>query len=382
MILFGGPQGWSWSRFAILAWIIVTLAAAGKLAAAPTKHSVFPIYRAGVDDWLSGRPVYVEREGLDLYRYPPPSLPFFGLMQPLGLRLGSFVYTLCGSAGVFAATEALRRWLLPGATHWSDGRVAAYRFAVLLMAARSLWNAQANTALGALLFGGLACAATRPWAGASFFSLAMLLKPTVLPVVMLAGAARPALAAFTLITTLAWAAALSAPVGGRAIELWEEWARHGRSSMGERRAAFRDAWTAIVSVEAAARGSLPELDKAYPRWWLPASGVAAAAALAACLTRRDLAASGMAGTAWLLLMGPAIEPPTYLLMGPWLGWSVACGARLGMAALALAFASLALPGTPATPWLAWTPALLPLCVACLAAWLAMTPVARPEDETR
>ncbi|MFM7112183.1 MAG: hypothetical protein ACKO26_13670, partial [Planctomycetota bacterium] len=152
MILFGGPQGWSWSRLAILAWIIVTLAAAGKLAAAPMKHSVFPIYRAGVDDWLSGRPVYVEREGLDLYRYPPPSLPLFGLMQPLGLRLGSFVYTLCGSAGVFAATEALRRWLLPGATHWSDGRVAAYRFAVLLMAARSLWNAQANTALGALLF--------------------------------------------------------------------------------------------------------------------------------------------------------------------------------------------------------------------------------------
>lgn len=371
------PRRWSWAQFAIIAWIAITIIAGIKLAAAPLKHSVFPVYIAGVTDWLEGKPVYVERPGLDLYRYPPPSLPMFALLKPLGLSLGSALWTWAGAAGLFAATEALRKKILPGGDTWNDRQVGAFRLAVLLMAARSLWNAQANTMVGALLFAGLALAVHRPLGASVSFALALFLKPTVLPIVLLPGVLKPSLAAMTAASGAVLAAALSLPMTEQGAELWRQWVEHGRASAGERRVAFRDGWAALVAVEAASRGSLPELDAPYPRWWLPVSAVLAGLALARCLIPRGrvdargrIAQAGLLGTAWLLLMGPAIEPPTYLLMGPWLGWALAggTGTRLPLVALACGVSSLILPGTPTLPAMAWTPALLPLSAMSVAAW--------------
>ena len=371
------PRRWSWAQFAIIAWIAITIIASIKLAAAPLKHSVFPVYIAGVTDWLEGKPVYVERPGLDLYRYPPPSLPMFALLKPFGLSLGSALWTLAGAGGLFAAAEALRKKILPGGSNWNDRQVGAFRLAVLLMAARSLWNAQANTMVGALLVAGIALACQHPFRASVSFALALFLKPTVLPIVLLPGALRPSLAAMTAASGVVLAVVLSLPMTEQAAELWKQWIEHGRASAGERRVAFRDGWTALVAVEAATRGSLPELDAPYPRWWLPVSAALAGLALARCLItggRQEaggrIAQAGLLGTAWLLLMGPAIEPPTYLLMGPWLGWALAggMGRQLALAALACGISSLILPGTPTHPAMAWTPALLPLSAMLVAAW--------------
>lgn len=383
------PARWSWARFATFVWIAVTLAASIKLAAAPLKHSVFPVYLAGVDDWLQGKPVYVEREGLDLYRYPPPSLPMFALFKPFGLSVGSALWTLAGAGGLFAATEALRRRLLPGGTGWNDRQVAAYRLAVLLMAARSLWNAQSNTAVGALLIGGLALAGQRPLGGSLLFVLALFLKPTVLPIILMAGALKPRLAVLTATSALVSAMLLYLPNTEREATLWMQWIEHGRSSAGERRVAFRDGWTALVALEATARGTLPLLDSPYPRWWLPASAAWAVLALTCSLMLRkssepggSLARAGLLGTAWLLLQGPAIEPPTYLLLGPWLGWSFASGIGSWLAAPALVggIASLVLPGSPSMSAMAWAPALLPLSTALVAAWAVTTARARTGNQ--
>lgn len=373
------PRRWSWAKFAIIAWIAIAIIASIKLAAAPLKHSVFPIYIAGVTDWLEGKPVYVERQGMDLYRYPPPSLPIFALLKPFGLSMGSALWTLAGAGGLFAATEALRKKILPGGSSWNDRQVGAYRLAVLLMAARSLWNAQANTMVGALLFAGLALAGQQPFRASVSLAMALFLKPTVLPIVLLPGALKPWLAVMTAVSGAVLALVLSLPMTEQGAELWSQWVEHGRASAGERRVAFRDGWTALVAVEAATRGSLPELDAPYPRWWFPVSALLAGLALACCLIPRGrgdsggkIAQAGLLGTAWLLLMGPAIEPPTYLLMGPWLGWAMAGGTglrpRLAPAALACGICSITLPGTPTHPAMAWTPALLPLSAMLVAAW--------------
>jgi hypothetical protein len=371
------PRRWSWATLATLVWTAITMIAAIKLAAAPQKHSVFPVYIAGVTDWLEGKPVYVERPGLDLYRYPPPSLPLFAILKPFGLSLGSALWTLAGSASLFAAAEALRKKILPGGDTWSDRQVGAYRMAVLLMAARSIWNAQANTAVGALLMGGLAFACQKLTGPSIPFALALFIKPTVLPIILLPCARKPLLGAMTAASAMVLAVVLSVPLTVEGAELWKQWVGHGRASAGERRVAFRDGWTALVAVEAALRGNLPELDASYPRWWLPVSAATAGLALLFCLTRRcrrdpgaEIAQAGLLGTAWLLLMGPAIEPPTYLLLGPWLGWAVASGVgtRLALAALACGIASLVLPGTPTIAAMAWTPALLPFTALLVAAW--------------
>lgn len=375
------PARWSWARFAIIVWIAVTLAATIKLAVAPLKHSVFPVYLAGVDDWLQGNPVYVEREDLDLYRYPPPSLPMFALFKPFGLSLGSALWTLAGAGGLFAAAEVLRRNFLPGGASWNDRQVGVYRLALLLMAARSLWNAQANTAVGALLIAGLALAGQRLFSGSVLFVLALFIKPTVLPIILLAGALKPLLVVLTAGSALVLAVVLAPPVTQQGADLWMQWIEHGRSSAGERRVAFRDGWTALVALEATTQGTLPSLDAPYPRWWMPISAACAGLALAYCLMLRklvdhgaSLAQAGLLGTTWLLLQGPAIEPPTYLLLGPWLGWSLASGigSRLAVPALAAGIASLVLPGSPSIPAMAWTPALLPLSAVLVAAWAVTT----------
>lgn len=380
-----GYSRWSWARIAAIAWMVVAVIAAAKLAAAPRKHSVFPVYMAGVDDWIAGKPVYTARDGMDLYRYPPPSLPLFAVFKPFGLSLGSALWTLAGAAGLFAATEALRRRVLPDGSSWSDGQVAAYRLAVLALAARSLWNAQANAAVGAMLAGGIALSGQRLLIGSLLFSVALFLKPTVLPVIMLAGAVRIPLAAMTAVTGVVLATALSLSLGSGGAALWMDWIEHGRASAGERRVAFRDGWTALVSLDAALGGTIPALDAPYPRWWMPVSAAAACLACAYCVLRRKpapatepIATAGLLGTSWLLLMGPAIEPPTYLLLGPWAGWALASGAGrpLAFAVLACAITSLMLPGSPSRSWLAWTPALLPLGAMLTAAWAITTGASR------
>ena len=120
------PANPNWAGLSIILWLLITIIAATKLAAAPYKHSVFPVYVAGVSDWLAGNHVYVEREGIDLYRYPPPSLPIFSLFYPWHISVGVILWTIVGSLGLYLAAEQLRIKILPGGwlSHRANARLA------------------------------------------------------------------------------------------------------------------------------------------------------------------------------------------------------------------------------------------------------------------
>lgn len=369
----------SWAGITIALWVLITVVAATKLAVVPYKHSVFPVYVAGVGDWLAGKHVYIERPGIDLYRYPPPSLPMFALFYPWHISIGVALWTIAGSSGLYMAAEQVRIRILPGGSHWTDGKIATYRFMVLLLAGRSLWNAQANTHVGALLFGGLALGSTRIWIGGILASMAMFLKPTIISIPILAMIRRPWQLLAFIATALLLAIVLAGPWTTANYTLWQEWIEHGRASAGERRAAFRDAWTVALSIVACMSGNIPDLETPYPSGWLEMSALLAVTALATGLMvapGNDRAASttlsAFLGTAWFLLIGPAIEPPTYLLLGPWVGWALVnrhlAFPQLPIAAAAMILVSFAMPGIPTTRFLAWTPALLPMSVILLIPW--------------
>ena len=172
---------------------------------------------------------------------------------------------------------------------------------------------------------------------------------------------------------------LSGPWSAANNALWKEWVEHGLASAGERRAAFRDAWSAALAIVASLSGKIPNLETPYPAGWLGLSGVLALTALATTLLfgqklkrQSVITLAAFLGTAWFLLVGPAIEPPTYLLIGPWIGWAL-INRKMGypqlpLIATIMILISFGFSGTPTTALLAWTPALLPLSVALLIPW--------------
>ena len=373
------PANPNWAGLSIILWLLITIIAATKLAAAPYKHSVFPVYVAGVSDWLAGNHVYVEREGIDLYRYPPPSLPIFSLFYPWHISVGVILWTIVGSLGLYLSAEQLRIKILPGGLHWNNKQLGLYRFMVLLLAGRSLWNAQANTHVGALLIGGLAIGPTRVWLGAILTAMSLFLKPTIISIPMLALVQRPRQIAALVAAAMGIGLILSGPWSAANNALWKEWVEHGLASAGERRAAFRDAWSAALAIVASLSGKIPNLETPYPAGWLGLSGVLALTALATTLLfgqklkrQSVITLAAFLGTAWFLLVGPAIEPPTYLLIGPWIGWAL-INRKMGypqlpLIATIMILISFGFSGTPTTALLAWTPALLPLSVALLIPW--------------
>ncbi|MFM8931960.1 MAG: glycosyltransferase family 87 protein, partial [Gemmataceae bacterium] len=232
------------TRVVVTLWVIFAVALAVKLACWPNKHTVFPVYHAAVQATMAGDSPYDRVGDLDLFRYPPPSLWLFFPFGVLPVRVGGALWGICSVGMTLWGVLRLWRWALPGAIAWSDRRVAVYLLVTLLVASRGLWNAQANGLLGGFIFLAVAeLARARTWLSSFAMAAALLLKPTMLSVPMLLAAWRPAwglrllgaLGAIVLLTAV--------PSPRQSAWLWEKWVEHGKSSAGERRAAFRDAWT-------------------------------------------------------------------------------------------------------------------------------------------
>jgi hypothetical protein len=150
-------------------------------------------------------------------------------------------------------------------------------------------------------------------------------------------------------------------------EQYRGWAGHLVGSAGERWPGFRDAWTAWLLVRHAARGEagLPALRQPIDApAYRAVQGLGGLAVLAGCLRLRRRGVAGRAlvtetlalGTAWLMLLGPAVEAPTYVFLAPFLAWAVVQrGGRLvGAAAvlvLVLGLGGLTRPLWDVLPWL-------------------------------
>jgi len=375
------------TRVVVTLWVIFAVALAVKLACWPNKHTVFPVYHAAVQATMAGDSPYDRVGDLDLFRYPPPSLWLFFPFGVLPVRVGGALWGICSVGMTLWGVLRLWRWALPGAIAWSDRRVAVYLLVTFLVASRGLWNAQANGLLGGFIFLAVAeLARARTWLSSFAMAAALLLKPTMLSVPMLLAAWRPAwglrllgaLGAIVLLTAV--------PSPRQSAWLWEKWVEHGKSSAGERRAAFRDAWTlGLTAVDLVRPGTDdPPLETPYARWYYPAipGGFAFLALGTGWWLSRNLQPQAaiclMAalGTCWMLLFGPAIEHPTYLLAAPWLGWALVCaseagpwrssGLAAGLCGALLIFVAGGLKANPLFPPLS---ASMPIAMVLLSVWL-------------
>lgn len=320
-------------RWMVTLWLVLGLALSAKSLIKPGSHSVFPVYHFAATNWFHDAPLYERHPSLDYFRYPPVAALLFSPFAILGVTWGAILWG--GFAlGVYAwACHKLFRSLLGDRDENGWGYLALGSIA-LLCALPGIWNHQSNAFLGALLIlGWINIRHHRPLVGGYSFALAVVLKPTVLPSLVLLALAPGR--RWVLHTLLGVAMAFAFPLLVKSPEMvWaqhQDWWEHIRDTHGERWPGFRDAWFAWLVVLEQAQG-----DAVWPYFWdvnpnlvyrsiQVASGMVCFVAVLLWRWRgmppEQAAFRALAlGLCWLMLFGPATEFPTLGMVAPFLAW--------------------------------------------------------------
>jgi hypothetical protein len=309
-------------RAALLLWLIFAVALAIKSLVTPTLHTVFPKFAAGAEHWWAGLPLYEEYENLGPFRYSPA---FAIAMTPfawLGLVWGGLLFALLNVGAYVWAVRRLARDVLPG--EWPPVREAILLALAMPVAVRGLWNGQSNGLVAAcLLLATAGLARQRWWLAAGLLSAAVYLKLSPLAVGLLFAGLVPGRLGPRLLGALVIGGLLPFLTASPeyVLDQYTGWFEHLVQTRQKRWPSFRDArtfweWAGIttnLSVYAVlqAGAGITALGWCWwqkrrwdhkPRMWLTA-------ALAA-------------GIGYLLLFGPAIESPTYVLIAPIVAWAV------------------------------------------------------------
>lgn len=364
-------------RWVVLLWLAFGVAVGVRTLLKPTSHTVYPVFLAGAEHWWDDAPVYADHRPLDHFRYPP----FFAIaltpLVPLGPAVGGVAWSWLSLAVYGWGCWRFLRDVIP--RRWTAGREAAFLALALFAGLRGLWNAQSNALVCGLLLAGCAdLVRERWWRSAIWLSLCVLVKLTPLAVVLLLVAVRPRqLGPRVAVLVLA---GLLLPFLTRppavVVEQHAGWLRQMRDTASERWPGFRDAWTLWRLTADPPTGDLRDYLRepidapAYRAVQLATAGLALAWVL--WLRRRGTPPGELVtltlgvGTGWLLLFGPSVEHPTFVLIGPTLVWGLLDGRRPGWfvpaAACVLVLGWGALT-EPFQPWCPWLLAFLPVGTA-------------------
>jgi hypothetical protein len=312
----------------LAAWLLLALAACGRAFLVPfsDRHAgIFPVYaRAGVA-WFHGQPVYAEQDGFDVFRYSPLVaallVPFGLLPDPWGnllwraLNLGVFLF------GVRAWVRCVLPADLP-----ASRRGVVYLLAGFL-AATGLIDAQVNAlVIGCLLLASADLARNRFGWAAVWSASACLLKLFPVAFALLLVLLRPR--SFAPRWVLAVLAGLFVPFLLQDPDLvWQ----HYRSWIHLLGQDFgRQDWPLDLSYR-----DLRFLFRVYllplpPQVWpvLQLLGGLLIAGLIVALRWRKEAENRILvrvlglSCCWMLVLGPATEGCTYILLAPSLAWAV------------------------------------------------------------
>lgn len=312
-----GLRAERWSRVALGGYLLLALAGAVKPLVVPNKHTVFPKFIAGAERACAGQPLYAAYEGYGAFRYSPT---FAFLMTPfalLGPRVGGAVWALLGvTAYYLALRQAGRAWF-----ERDPSGQAAFLLLALPLAVRGVWNGQSNILVAAtLLAGAVAVGRSGLWRAAGLLALSVVLKLSPVAVAMLIALAAPRRLLPRLLIALIVAGLVpflfAAP--RVAIGQYSDWVAHWSESAAARWPGFRDGWTLWEQF------APPDL-RVYR---LVQVGTALALAGVAWRTTRGRPAAAASrwllaiGTTWLMLLGPAVEYNTYVLLAPALAWGL------------------------------------------------------------
>jgi hypothetical protein len=372
-------------RWVLLLWLAVGVAVSVRTVLRPESHTVFPVFAQASLHWWSDEPVYADYRPLDYFRYPPVCAIALTPLALVGLTLGGIAWSWLSLIVFGWGCIRFLRDVIP--RRWSTGREAIFLSLALFAALRGLWNAQSNALVTGLLLVGCAdVVRERWWRSATWLSLAVLVKLTPAAVVLLLVALRPKQLAPRVALILL--AGLVLPFATRPAEQviaqHAGWRQQMLETSTERWPGFRDAWTlwqvARQPLTPLTDDTLREPLAAPVYRTLQLTTAALALLWVLHLRQRGTPARELitltlaAGTGWLLLFGPSVEHPTFVLLAPTLLWGL-LDERPGSWLIQGAAVCILLLGWGALtePLRPWCPALLaslPLGVILYLAWLA------------
>jgi hypothetical protein len=355
-----------WSIVAAGLWGVVLVALLLRAGLHPARPTSLTTYLAGGRAWSASRPVYTNWRG---FVYPPVIAWFFSLPALLPIRLAAVLWRVLTACGFLAGLGAVLR---------SDvfHRIPAHRrglvfLGVLPLAIGNLDNAQANPLIAGLMMLAVAAMQWEMWTlCAAAVALATMFKIYPVALALLLCLLRPRQLAWRsvlilgVLALLPYAAQQSHYVSGE----YHAWLA-GRLNDDRLHYPMKDApldiWFLLVRL-----GRLPIPPAAYMALQVAAGAAIAAMvwvrARAGAMLRDNLALLFLLGSAWMLLLGPATENQTFVVLAPAATLlaveclAVAGAARvLAIAAYALLLAAVArnslMPSLKGPLWMAIQP---------------------------
>lgn len=308
-------------RLALIAWIVITVLAVGRavLISHPRHCGCYHTYVEASRAWIEGQDLYSSRPELDVYRYSP-------LFPVLNAPLAALPDML-GSAVLRAINLAV---FLVGFWWWSIAaaptvltfreRAALFLLAAPL-AARALIDVQVSGAIiGLLLFAVVAFVKEKPGWAAACVALASLIKVYVISFALVLVLLYPRRFLGRFVAAVAIGLALPFAFQHpdyvlRQYDLWIRWGLKDRPS-GD----HQDLQFLLAVVDLHPRQSI------YLAIQLAGGAAIAlfclAERLARCPTARVLSTALGLTCGWMLLLGPATEVCTYIILVPAMAWVV------------------------------------------------------------
>lgn len=316
------PYRLNWSQINLLAWTILVIVCCIHGILSPNKHNTFPYFRDGGLNWLAGQELYQVLGGS--CRYSPL---FHVLMIPLAVIpewLGNTLWRLMNVGIFFYGIHCWIRHVLP--PEWTERQRILLFLIPFPLALGSLHNGQANLLMVGFMFLTIAeMAQNHPWRASLWIVLATLLKlyPITLALVLLV--VRPKQFLLPLLTVLGLGLLLPFLFGSPGYVLrqcgnWYQLLRNDYRLDVDSQLAYRDLWLLIRN------WNLPISHQAYHGLQI-AAGIGIAL-VAWVMTRRNLEEKQLLNRilamvcCWIVLLGPATESCTYIVIAPILAWAI------------------------------------------------------------
>jgi len=311
-----------WLRAGLISWAILTAAVSARAVAQFPRNDVSDLWRSAGLAWIEGRSPYDDDPAIVMasYRYGPLVTCLFTPLTLFTQAASLVAYRVLMAAAFVAALIAWLRLGVPRPLSWPQIGVCLLLTAPL--AQGNINNGQSNLVVLALLLACATCATQERWLLAGLFvGLAAMIKVYPLALGLLLVAAYPRRFGWKLPAALILLAA--APFLAQSPSyVWasyENWAAHIGNADSARRLAdpilgYRDVWFLLRVY------GTPVTLKTYAV--LQVGGALMCAGVVVSLAWRGVSLAGVSTWAllltcvWSLLLGPAPETSTYVLIAP------------------------------------------------------------------
>lgn len=318
-------------RRALALWLVLGILVTAKTFVSPDAHTVFPKMAVRAHAWWSGQDLYAQYGQLGRFPYSPT---FAIALTPFALPgncAGGIAWSWISIVVYVWGLRRLVRDVLPGS--WPPRREAALLVFAMLGAFRGLWNAQSNALIiGLLMLGASAVARRRWWEAACLLGGPVFIKPWAAAIALLLTAleARKVAPRLAVVLVIGAAVPFVTQRPGVVLDQYSSWFGFLAGMSNEVVASYRDTWTLLQLAGVVVPRSV----------YGPIQVATGGAALAWCLwlrhqgmqRRRLLTVTLSIGAAWCMVLGPAVEYNTYVVLAPMITWAVleAFEARRGM----------------------------------------------------